>query len=36
MPGRLLRAYEEGARLEHERRYDEALDQYYAGSRTTR
>jgi hypothetical protein len=30
MPGRLMHAYEEGARLEHERRYDEALDRYYA------
>jgi hypothetical protein len=29
MPGRLLHMYEEGARLEHERRYDEALDHYY-------
>lgn len=29
MPGRLLHAYEEGARLERERRYDEALEQYY-------
>jgi tetratricopeptide (TPR) repeat protein len=29
MPGRLLHAYEEGTRLEHERRYDEALERYY-------
>jgi hypothetical protein len=29
MPGRLLHAYEEGARLEQERRYDEALESYY-------
>jgi hypothetical protein len=29
MPGRLLHAYEEGTRLEHERRYDEALHAYY-------
>ena len=29
MPGRLLHMYEEGARLEHDRRYDEALDRYY-------
>ena len=29
MPGRLLHAYEEGTRLERERRYDEALDAYY-------
>jgi hypothetical protein len=29
MPGHLLHSYEEGARLEHERRYDEALDHYY-------
>ena len=29
MPGRLLHAYEEGTRLEQERRYDEALHAYY-------
>ncbi|WP_156028382.1 hypothetical protein [Candidatus Solirubrobacter pratensis] len=29
MPQGLLHAYEEGARLEHERRYDEALDAYW-------
>ena len=29
MPGHLLHTYEEGARLEHDRRYDEALDRYY-------
>ena len=29
MPGRLLHAYEEGTRLEHERRYDEALHAYF-------
>ena len=33
MPGRLLHAYEEGARLEHERRYDEALHAYYEALR---
>jgi hypothetical protein len=30
MPSGLLHAYEEGARLEHDHRYDEALDAYYA------
>ena len=29
MPAGLLHAYEEGARLEQERRYDEALDEYW-------
>jgi hypothetical protein len=33
MPGRLLHAYEEGTRLEHERRYDEALHAYYEALR---
>jgi hypothetical protein len=31
MPGSLVHAYEEATRLEHERRYDEALESYYAG-----